>query len=299
MDWNDLNLVLAICRAGTLSGAAKTLGVNHSTVFRRINAIEKQLNVRLFDRQPSGYVMTEAGEAVKRTAERIDRDVHALSRELLGRDLRLEGLLRLTSPEGVGLGLLNRHLSAFCADHPGVHVDLIITSSNLRLSRREADIAIRVTRDAPANYIGHRICKFRFCMYASPSYIDSNGDLPLEEQRWLVTDDRVDYLPPQIWKNKQHGAPRIVFSSNHTMAVIDAAKQGLGVAPLPCLLGDAENQLVRLDDPLETLTMDLWVLTHPDLRHTARVRALMTFLVAALRQETDRIEGRTAGPRPS
>lgn len=291
MDWNDLNLVLAICRTGTLTGAARALGVNHSTVFRRINSIEKKLNVRLFDRQPTGYVMTEAGETVQRTAERIDEEVNGLSRELLGRDLRLQGRLRVTSPEGIGLKFLSPHLSAFCADHPGIQMDLIITSSALRLSRREADIAVRVTRRPPDNYIGHRICKFRFCMYASRSYLNRHGDASLEDYHWLMTDDGFDLLPPAVWKNKEHPAAKIVFSSNNALAVITAAKQGLGVAPLPCFLGDAEKDLVRVTKPPEALTLDLWILTHPDLRHTARVRTLMTFLIGALEKEKATIEG--------
>jgi DNA-binding transcriptional LysR family regulator len=291
MDWNDLNLVLAICRTGTLTGAAKVLSVNHSTVFRRINAIEKKLNVRLFDRQPAGYVMTEAGEAVKRTAERIDEEVDGLSRDLLGRDLRLQGPLRVTAPEGIGLKLLSPQLTVFCADHPDIQMDLNISSSALRLSRREADIAVRVTSRPPDNYIGHRICKFRFCMYASRSYLKRHRGASLENHHWLMTDDGFDLLPPAVWKSKDHPIARVVFSSNSIMAVINAAKQGLGVAPLPCFLGDSERGLQRVIDPPEALTLALWVLIHPDLRYTARVTVLMKFLVAALEKNKAAIEG--------
>lgn len=291
MPWNDLRLVLAICRSGTLSGAARLLDVNHSTVFRRINAIEKRLNVRLFDRQPNGYVMTEAGEAVRRSAERIDAEVNELSLGLLGRDLLLKGPLRVTSPEGIARRVLSPHLTAFCENHPEIEMDLVITSSALRLSRREADIAIRVTRQPPDNYIGRRICKFRFCMYASARYLDQHGNSSLPEQRWVLTDDGFDLLPPGVWKSDDRSAARIVFSSNSAAAVIDAAKSGLGIAPLPCFLGDAEDGLVRYLDPIENLTMDLWVLTHPDLRQTARVAKLMAFLTERLKHDSARFEG--------
>jgi DNA-binding transcriptional LysR family regulator len=294
MDWNDLNLVLAVCRAGTLSGAARALSVNHSTVFRRVNSIEKDLGVRLFDRQPSGYVMTDAGEVVQRAAERIDQEVDGLTRQLLGRDLRLQGPLRVTSPEGVALKLLGPILSEFSARHPGIQMDLIITSDALRLSRREADVAVRVTRKPPDNLIGRRICKFRFAMYASRRYMEKNRHTALEDHKWILTDDGFDQLPPALWKKKEHGSAQIVFSSNNAIATINAAKQGLGVAPLPCFLGDAEASLVRVIDPPEALTMDLWILTHPDLRKTARVRALMTHLVDSLESETPSIEGMNA-----
>jgi DNA-binding transcriptional LysR family regulator len=291
LDWNDLNLVLAVCRTGTLSGAAKALGINHSTVFRRINAIEKRLDVRLFDRKPSGYVMTEAGEAVMRTAAQIDEAVNRLDRELLGRDLRLEGPLRVTSPEGIALKVLNPRLGEFCRQHPGVQMDLLITSDALKLSRREADIAVRVTRRPPENLIGRRICKFRFAMYASRGYVRRHGSESLEDHRWILTDDGFDQLPPALWRKNRHASARIVFGSNSTIATIDAAKQGLGVAPLPCFLGDGETRLVRVTEPPEELTRDLWVLTHPDLRNTARVTSLMSELVEELQSQKTRFEG--------
>lgn len=293
MDWSDLKLVLAICREGTLTGAAKALGINHSTVFRRINAIEKKLDVRLFERQPTGYVMTEAGEAMKRSAERIDEEVTALSRELLGKDLRLQGPIRVTAPEGVSLRLLSPHLAAFCKLHPGITMDLIVTSSSLRLAHREADIAIRATRKPPDTYIGHEVCKFRFCMYASADYFAANHDKPLEEQQWLMSEDDIDFFPSPIWRKKTYPRAHVIYSSNNTMAIIEAAKRGLGVAPMPCFLGDSEAELVRVIDPPEELTLSLWVLTHPDLRRTARIKALMNFLLEALENQKPAVEGLT------
>jgi molybdate transport repressor ModE-like protein len=291
MDWSDLKLVLAICRAGTLSGAAKSLAINYTTVFRRINAIEKNLEVRLFDRQPSGYVMTEAGEAIKRSAERIDEEVMALSRELLGKDLRLQGSIRITAPEGVALRLLSPHLAAFCQKHPDITIDLIATSSPLRLSQREADLAVRVTNKPPENYIGRKICRCRFGFYASPDYLQRNQGLPLDQHLWVMSEDSFEFSPFPTWRKKFHPKSRVIFSSNNTLAVIDAAKRGLGMTPLPCFLGDSEPDLVKTTDSPDELTLSLWVLIHPDLRNTARVRALMKYIVSALENEKSVIEG--------
>jgi len=291
MDWGDLNLVLAICRSGTLSGAAKSLAINYTTVFRRINAIEKNLEVRLFDRQPSGYVMTEAGEAIKRSAERIDEEVMALSRELLGKDLRLQGSIRITAPEGVALRLLSPHLAAFCHQHPDITIDLIATSSPLRLSQREADLAVRVTNKPPENYIGRKICRCRFGFYASPDYLQKNQRLPLDQHLWVMSEDSFEFSPFPTWRKKFHPKSRVIFSSNNTLAVIDAAKRGLGMTPLPCFLGDSEPDLVKTTDSPDELTLSLWVLIHPDLRNTARVRALMKYIVSALEDEKSVIEG--------
>jgi DNA-binding transcriptional LysR family regulator len=294
MDWNDLNLVLAICRTGTLSGAAKALGVNHSTVFRRVNAIERQLGVRLFDRQPDGYAMTEAGEAMQRTAEAIDERVHDLHRELLGRDLRLQGPLRITAPEGIAVRILTPLLSEFCAEHPRIRLSLITTSDALQLSRREADVALRVTRKPPEQLIGRRICRFRFALYAARSYLKTHSETELEDHRWILTEESFEQLPAALWKKKHRSTAQIQFTSNSLMATIAAVRRGLGVAPLPCFVGDDERSLVRLTDPLEELTMDLWVLTHPDLRSTARVSAMTAFLVEAMSRHKAQFEGSQA-----
>ena len=292
MDWSDLNLVLAICRAGTLSGAAKSLDINYTTVFRRINSIEKKLEVRLFDRQPNGYVMTEAGEVIKRSAERIDEEVMTLSRELLGKDLRLQGRIRITAPEGVALRLLAPHLAAFCQQHSDISMELIATSSPLRLSQREADLAVRVTNKPPENYIGREVCKVRFGIYASPDYLENNQDLSLDQHLWVMSDDSFEFSPFPTWRKKFHPNTRVVFSSNNTIAVIDAANRGLGMTPLPCFLGDSEPGLIRTTDTPDELTLSLWVLIHPDLKNTARIKALMTYLFSALESEKPRIEGR-------
>ncbi len=291
MDWNDLNLVLAICRSGTLSGAAKALRINYTTVFRRINAIEKKLAVRLFDRQPTGYSMTESGELIKRSAERIDEEVMALSRELLGKDLRLVGTIRITAPEGVAMRLLAPHLAAFCSQHPGITMELIATSSPLRLSQREADIAVRITNNPPDSYIGREVCKCRFGIYAAPGYLQKNPGLSLDEHSWVMSEDSIDFSPFPAWKKKFHPKSRLVFSSNNMIVVIDAAKRGLGVTPLPCFLGDSEPELVRTSDTSDELTLGLWVLIHPDLRNTARVKALMTYLLDELEKQKPAIEG--------
>lgn len=294
MEWNDLNIILAIGRAGTLSGAGRSLEMNHSTVFRRINAIEKKLGVRFFDRLPQGYVLTEAGEAAMRAAEHIDDEVNGLARELVGKDLRLQGNIRVTAPEGVSLKLLAPHLARFCRLHPDIHIDLVATGMTLQLSRREADLAIRVTSKPPDTSIGRRICQFRFGLYASPAYLKKHGPRELAEHDWVMTDDSRDWFPSAIWKRLGQPRARLVLSSNSTMAIVNAAVEGMGVAPLPCFLGDSEKGLRRVIPPLEEMTLELWLLTHTDLRHTARVRALMHFLQEALEGQKDLIEGKVS-----
>jgi len=295
LDWSDLSIILAICRSGTLSGAANALDLNHSTVFRKINAIESKFGVRFFDRVASGYIMTEAGEIAMHSAERIDTEIHSLTRELMGKDLRLQGTIRVTAPEGLSLVLLNPMLADYNRLHPDIHIDLIVTGSALRLSRREADVAIRVTKKPPDISIGRRIGHFRFAIYASYKYLKENPQLSQEDNidayRWLLTDDSRDWFSSKFWKKLGNKNIYTTFSSNSTMAILNACKNNMGVAPLPCFLGDSQADLVRVIEPQDDFILDLWLLTHPDLRQTARVKSLMNFLQESFNSNKDLLEG--------
>ena len=292
LEWNDLSVILAICRAGSLSGAARALACNHSTIFRKINSIEDKTGVRFFERLPDGYAMTDAGETAMRYAERIESEVHALGREVLGQDMRLQGKVRVTAPEGMTVQLTPRLFSQFRRLHSDVSIEIVGSSSALDLSRREADIAIRATAKPPDTSLGRKICDFRFAVYSSPQYLKRNKDLPLQEQDWCLIQGTVDWLVPYIWKKNSHGEQRTVFSSSLSMAVMNATAEGMGFTLMPCYLGDANKKLVRVGDPIESLTLELWILTHPDLRHTARVKALMTYLFDALKKEEELFEGK-------
>ena len=298
LDWNDVALILAIGRCGSLSGAARDLGLNHSTVFRKLNTIEEATGVRFFERLPSGYVMTESGEAAVRVAERIDNEMNALGRELLGRDMRLQGKIRMTSPEGFAATLLPALLAEFHRQNPGVTVDLFVSSSPLDLTRREADLALRVTRNPPDASLGRKICDFRNGFYASRAYLEQHGNRPLSEYTWVMSDGPVEHVIAAIWKNRADAERRIVFSGNSIIASIQAARSGMGAVCLPCFLGDPDPALIRLPDAPGGMTSELWVLTHPDLRSTARVKALMTYLYEALGKQRD-LFGGSGAPRGS
>jgi DNA-binding transcriptional LysR family regulator len=295
LEWNDLTVILAICRAGSLSGAARMLGQNHSTIFRKINAIEDKTGVRFFERLPDGYAMTEAGETALRYAERIESEVHALGREVLGQDMRLQGKIRVTAPEGIAVQIAPGLLAEFCRLNPGVSIEMTGGSPALDLSRREADVAIRATTNPPDASLGRKVCTFRFGIYSSPGYLKENQDKPLQEQNWCLLQGVVDWLVPLIWKKKAHGERRTIFTSSASFAVLSATAAGMGFTMMPCYLGDADTRLVRVGEPAEALTMELWILTHPDLRHTARVKALLAYMYEALKKDADLFEGRRVG----
>ncbi len=297
LEWNDLTVILAICRAGSLSGAARMLGNNHSTIFRRINAIEEKTGVRFFERLPDGYVMTEAGQTALRYAERIENEVHALGREVLGLDMRLQGKIRVSAPEGVTTQIAPRLFAEFCRLHPNVSIEITGGSLALDLARREADVAIRATSKPPDTSLGRKVCDFRFAVYSSPQYLKRHKDKPMQEQQWSLIQGVVEWLVPLVWKKREQGERQVVFSSSHSLAVCNAAAEGMGFTLLPCYIGDTDGRLVRVGEPIEPLTLELWVLTHPDLRHTARVKALIAYLYEELKRERELFEGKRGGKR--
>ena len=291
VDWNDLHLVLAVCREGTLSGAARSLGVNHSTVFRRIGAIETRLGVRLFERFSHGYVMTEAGQAIYESSEIIESEVLGLTRKLIGRDLHLKGVLRVAVPDALLLKILMSHFRRFSQSYPDIELELITSNNYLNLSKREADIAIRVTQSPTETAIGRKICALKSTLYASEDYLAENGDLNFQAHHWLMPAEELEHLPVNQWLIKNYPGAKVILRSNTLLGLYEAALQGMGISSLPCFLADPDTRLKRLLSPVDELDSELWLLTHPDLRRTARVQALMEFLKKALDTHKNQLEG--------
>lgn len=278
IDWDDLRLILAVARAGGLRAAAGALGVDHSTVFRRLSAVERLSGTKLFLRQPSGYLPTEAGERVVAAAERMEAEALAVERELTGRDARLEGRLRVTASETLAHGILTNEIARFRKIHPGIVVELVIDNRPLDLSRREADLALRATRPHEPDLFGRKLVDIEWALYGArrlatgrterpaaraargPMIGWSLGAPPLKAAEWVAA------IVPQS---------AIVYRSNSLTNQLLAAKAGIGLAVLPCYLAREEPELRRLGRPLADLTRELWIVTHRDLKDTARVRAFM------------------------
>lgn len=288
-NWDNLRLFLAVARAGTLSGAARALGVNHSTVFRRIAAFEAAISVRLFDRLPNGYLLTVAGEEMRDTALRVEEEISALGRRVTGQDLRLSGTVRITTVDMLAIGLLPRHLAAFRQACPGIEIELMVGNATLSLSRREADIALRVSIQPPETLVGRRVGRLAFAIYRSATRCRHDTGAPLSQQPWIGFDSEHAGLARRFAALMPEVQP--AYRVNSIAAGIAATEAGIGLAPLPCGLADREPGLVRVADLPESFTLDLWLLTHEDLRRTARIRAVLDFLAEALAREADLLEG--------
>lgn len=289
-NWDDLRLFLAVARSGTLSGAARALGVNHSTVFRRVGAFEEALGVRLFERMPTGYLLTPAGEEMHEGALRVEEEIAALSRKVTGQDLRLSGTVRVTTIDMLAFGLLPRHLASFRKEYPGIEIELVVGNATLNLSRREADVALRVGNEPPESLVGRRAGRLVFAVYGSNDYRVENPDPDLMQHDWIGFDAEHAALVSRFSSFLPEVKPAL--RANSVAAALAAAKAGIGLAPLPCGIADLEPDLVRIAPLPDDFTLDLWLLTHEDLRRTARIRAFLDFLADALAKEAPLLEGR-------
>lgn len=280
--WDDMRLVLAIGRAGTLVGAARAIGLNHSTVFRRLGALESQIGVRLFERFRDGYLPTAAGEEVIALAGRIDADVTAVERRLAGRDLRPSGRVRVTTTDTL-VELVMPMLAAFRSAHPEIVLELAASNAIFNLSRRDADVAVRPSAEPPDMLVGRRVATVAFALYGASAYLKRRpARLRPEEHDWAAPDETLAHLKATQWIDATIPAERVVFRAGSLVSLLAAVRAGIGVAPLPCYLGDSDPALRRLGGTMDEFAAGLWLLTHPDLRRVARIRAFMDFMAPAL-----------------
>lgn len=292
MEWDDLRVVLAVSREGTLSSAARRLGVTHSTVFRRLGAIEEQIGVRLFERFRDGYVPTPAGETAAEAAARLEDEVLTLERRLSGQDLRPSGVVRITTTDSLGT-ILMRHLPAMRAVHPEIQFEVAISNAMANLTRREAEIAIRPTPEPPEILVGRRVADIAHAIYGSRAYLSRHEEKELSAHDWIALDDALASTVIGRWIHENLRAAHITCRVDALPALRDAALAGLGLALLPCYLGDPAPGIRRLTQKKMTEPRSaLWLLTHDDLRRTARIRATLDFLAKAFASERALFEGR-------
>ena len=298
-DWNELRLALAVQRAASLTGAARALGIDHSTAFRRLNALEARLGVRLFERLPGGtYQATPAGERMAAAAERMEDEALALARDIAGRDSRLSGRLRVTCWETLAYRKLTHHLAAFRRAHPGILVELVVENRVLSLSRREADIALRPMRPKEGDLWGRKLAEVAWTVYGTPACLEESGGAvaapdDFDRRALIGWEESAGGILAADWLKRRLPPEAFVYRTNSLVNQLAAAKAGIGLALLPCYLGDGEADLVRaLSAPVPELAGELWIVTHADLKGTARVRAFFDLVGEGLVREQRLFEGR-------
>lgn len=288
-DWNDLRYFLAIARGGSIGIAAKALGVNESTVQRRLRALEAALDRSLAERQAGGYRLTAHGQQLLAHAEQVEASVNTLQRQSATLDNPTTGLVKLTSHVTVGQRIIRSgFLDRFHSGHPGITVELIMEQRALNLSKGEADIAIRggTLADDPA-LVGRKIAEVPWGIYASHSFVERHGRpcTPADIDTFSIVElvDEIKTLPAARWMKTHAPTARIAARCSNVPSIHLAIKSGAGIAPLPSVYAAADKELVCVLGPLPELNYPMFLLTHRDLRKIPRVDAVFAFCLRELK----------------
>lgn len=295
--WDDFRLVKAIADARSLGGAAEALTVNNSTVFRRLNTLEDQLGVRIFERARTGYMLTSAGEEMVALATRMSESIIEFERRIAGQDVRPSGELRVTTTDTMFSDLIAPAFCAFREKFPEILLDFIIDNRPLNLSRRDADVAIRAAVDPPETLVGRRIGSIAWSAYASKALIAQHKLDPKDPAGflasgipWIGMSYPIHSMTPTKWLEDNIQPENFVAKVSAVSAVEDAITAGIGAGILPCFMGAKRASLVKL--PLTPKAdSSLWILTHPDLKKAARVRAFLDFFGHELTRQRRLLEG--------
>lgn len=296
LTWDELQMFLAAARAGTLSAAARALGTSPATVLRRLRVLESKLKASLFVRSPRGYALTSAGTELLGHAQAMESEVLTAERRVGGRDQKLSGTIRVATLDDLVHTVLSPVLAGFVLRNPSVGLEVVIGSEFTNLTRRSADVAIRAGAQPTAgDVIARSVCPIGVALYASREYLRRQMRRPtlddLPGHLVVRGDDARAGLPMEKLLDRHAPGATVAFRSNSMLARYAAVREGMGVGFLPCFIADAEPALVRLGDVMPEASAVLWILTHPDLRANARVRAFVDYVQSELLRVQDRIAG--------
>ena len=280
--------LLAVARGGSMSEAARQLGVNHATVIRRIRSLEQQLGTTLFDRVGYNYVITPAGQVAFDAAEAMEAQFAYMERQVIGQVTELRGTIRVTAPEGMARDYLVPGLKLFRDIYPEIAIELSLSMRPYDLGLREADVAFRVTENPPQDVVGKRLGGLAATVYCS-----SAAPLRREEVQEVVALVNVDGSPPE-WVQNYFPEATVTLASDSPSALIAAVKQGFGAALLVCAVADLDPGLKRVAGVDVQKGPSVWILTHVDVRTNARLRVFRDFMQDFMLQRLDLVEGRTA-----
>lgn len=289
-DWNDLKCFLAVARDGSTLAASRTLAVNQTTVARRLEALERALGLKLFERGQAGSRLTDAGEALRAEAERVERSVEAFATQARAYRRGLSGSIRVTANDSMA-NTLTPGLADFRRLYPAIAVELIISDRMLDLARGEADVAIRGGASLPdSDLIVRRVGHLTWSLYCSRDYAARRGapgsPAELRDHALIGGDGDLARYASMQWMFGHAPQAEVQCRSNTLTNLTIATKAGLGVAPLPCVTADTEAELVQCFPPPPELTTHTWIVTRPDLKEAPRIRAFMDFVVPYLRGAT-------------
>ena len=288
LDWDDLRYFLAVQRARTLAGASAKLGINATTVGRRLAALEEQVGARLFDRTPTGYLLTAAGQDLVERTERMEAEALAAERSVVGADQRRGGIVRVSVTEVLATRFVAPQLARFHDGYPDITLELNCTNRSVHLGRREADIALRLSRPHEDNVVTRQLGKIPLCLYAARSYVDTWGapadpERSLRGHRVLMFADSRGFRVENQWLDQRRDGARVVLRSDSVSSLYSAAGAGVGIGLLPRRVAERDGHLIQLETESEPEPRVIWQTVHVDLQRSARIRAVLEFLQSVLK----------------
>jgi molybdate transport repressor ModE-like protein len=283
VNWDDLRHVLAISRTGSLAAAARELGMRHSSVYRRLNDLERQLGTRLFNRNRSGYRLTAQGEVLADAAKQMESHVIDARRQVEGGDMAMSGVIRVSTSIIIGLHFLPQHIAKFRALYPNVELEISLSDQLADLSRRDADVVVRGTLQPPDYLVGRRACSIRYAAFVHRDLLHGlSAPIDLTTFNWVGLDERGSRTPPGLWLSKNIPPTRIGLRFDTTAGTMAAAGAGLGAVVLPWFAGRSDARLAEISGTAFEAKHGIWVLTHPDLRRSARISAFISVIADSI-----------------
>lgn len=282
INWDNLRLFLAVVRAQSAQEAARRMGVDHSTITRRLHRLEKELGAQLFERTPAGHLLTTAGQRLLEHVERMESTMVRVGEDIGGDSHMLTGHVRLGATEGFGSFFLAPHLSHFCDRHPAIEVELLIVPRFINLSQREADLAVNIERPQSSGQVCSKLTDYRLCLYASRHYLESHP--PIRHPRDLAAHRFFGYVEELLFSPELRYLTSIVpdaptpLRSTSVVAQYNAVREGRGLAVLPCFMAAQSTELVPVLANAIDLRRTFWLAAPADRRELARVRALRDYL---------------------
>jgi len=281
LDWNDLRFLLTVVRTGSAAGAARALHVSHTTVLRRIQALETVMGCALFERASGGVVPTEAGSHLARLGASIESGLADTTRQIDAQATDLSGSVRFTTTDSFGFFVVPPILASFRQAYPNIRVDLVVTNTRLDLEKREADVTLRPSRNPPESWVGMRLARFDFGMYASRHYLADRAHTPWQMLDLVMPDGALE--APGAMLRAHAGLNPGIASSDTFTGLTCMAASGMGATLLPRFIGDLDSRLTLVKALPDVWSTNLWILTHAHLRRSGRVRAFMAHLAQGIR----------------
>jgi len=290
MNWDDLRFLLAVARTGSMSGAARSLGVNHATVIRRIRSLEEQLTTPLFDRSGHTYVITPAGQVAVDAAELMEAQSVGVERQVLGQATALSGTIKVTAPEPMGRTFLLPAIQGFAEQYPDILIDLSLSTRNYDLGMREADVAFRVTEQPPEDLVGNRLAPMLVGVYNR-----LGSSVALEDVHAVISQTHLKENM-QSWEKRYFPWARVSLITDSPGVAADAIKEGFGASMLPLAIGEADPGLVRMRAVPVEKGSEIWLLMHTDVRSNARIRVFRDYMQDFFARLTEKLQGSDEDP---